>query len=137
MADEKKSGQSWIVGLVIAGVVSALIGVALMGSQQSARNQQNLIDNLPAVQAQLKILASEMETVKQSTLSRGEVEAKLEAFSERLNALEGQISRRFNEVVNQPLDLVRIDVEKNEDQISKLREDIAYLKSSIEKMKND
>lgn len=131
MADQKTNGQGWIVGLVIAAIVSGGVGLLFISSQQSAKNQQNLIDNLPAVQAQLTIVRGEVEAIKSSTLSRGEVEAKLEAFAERLNALEGQISRRFSEVVSQPLSIVRDDVEDNEGKIEILLADVARLEAEI------
>lgn len=124
--------NNWLMVLVVGGLISGVIAVAFVGSQQSQRNQQNLIDNLPAVLSRIEIIESQLVAIQGSTLSRGEIEAKLEAFAERQSATEGQLTRRFNEVVREPLGIIRDDAEKNEDAIARLMAEVAALKALVE-----
>ncbi len=133
MADEQKNnGVLWIVGLLIAAVISAGAAVYSQSGKTSQANQQSIIDNLPAVIAQLDVLKEEVDALQDSTLSAGEIEARFAALVERLSALEGQLTRRFNEVVQQPMHILRRDVEDNENHVASLRESVAELKAQVD-----
>lgn len=137
MADEQKNnGVLWISGLVIAAVISVGAAVFSQSGKTSQANQQSLIDDLPAVRAKLDILNDEVAAIKKATLSRGEIQATLKAIEERLGALEGQISRRFQEVVIQPLKILRDDVEKNEDSFIQINGEIEAIKAEIKNLKS-
>lgn len=135
MADDKKdNGVLWIVGLIVTAMIGAGAAVYTQSGKTSQANQQNLIDNLPAVIAELDVLKGEVSGLKAETLSRGEVDARFAALVERLAALEGQLTRRFNEVVQQPMDLIRDDVEENEGKVETMLERVASMEARIESL---
>lgn len=133
MADEQKNNSTLVVGgLAVAAIISALVGSFFVSGNQSSKNQQDDIDSIAAIREQVLVLREELTRVRSATLSPREIEASLSGFSERINAIEGQITRRFSEVVQQPLDLIRIDTEKNEDIILDIVERLAGIESRID-----
>jgi len=127
--DQKNNGVMWLMGIVVVGAITAGIAVLTQSGKTSQANQQDLIDNLPAVIAELDVLKSEVEAIQGDTLGGGEIEARFSALVERINGLEGQLTRRFDEVVKQPMDIIRDEVETNEEKIERLLERIARLEA--------
>lgn len=137
MADEQKNNATvWIGGIVLTAMIGAGAAVYTQSGKTSQANQQSLIDNLPAVIAELDVLKSEVNAIQADTLGGGEIEARFAALVERINGLEGQLTRRFDEVVKQPMDIMREDVETNEDKIEALIERIAHLSALVEAQQN-
>jgi len=125
MAEEKNNGVVWVLGIVVTAAIGAGAAVFSQSGKTSQANQQSLIDNLPAVIAQLDVISTEITSLKAETLSGGEIEARFAALQERIGGLEGQLTRRFDEVVKQPMDIIRGDVEDNERKIEGLTADVA------------
>jgi len=91
-----------IIGAILAGVV----GLAFVGSQQAQKNEQNNIDDLPAIEARLQAVEAITKTNQaaiKGTLNAETLNASLEAINARITALDGQIGRRFQLEVKDPI----------------------------------
>lgn len=145
-----------IVGAIVAGAV----GLLFVGSQQQAKNQQNNIDDLPALEARLSAsesalaaIRSEVSTMRETTtemqrqqaqqLDRDALNDAFQSLRDALEALEGQLNRRIQLEVKEPLrielnllreliDDVDSDAEDNENLITALAAQVNKVAAVVE-----
>ena len=110
MSEDKESKKSipWWIGIVVA----AIIGVALVGVKTSQQNDQNRIDNLPALEIKVESLEKAVENfANQIDNLKEDVNQRDDLFQEQIDRriereLQGQIDRRF-EALQRESDLLR------------------------------
>ena len=130
MAD-KPNNNNATMGVVITAVVGGLIALMFAGSQQSAKNQQTNIDQLPALQqriatleagqarhttelsqireseridyANLRESIAEIQRVQAQQLDRDALQDAFQSLRDALEALEGQLNRRIQLEVKDPI----------------------------------
>lgn len=133
MAEEKSGGLS--MGWLVAAIGAGLIGTVFVGPQTAERLNQTNVSNLPALEARLETVErqlSGLDAVSQSTIEArfGSSNESQESLVSELATLEDTINRRFIEDVATPDNILRADIEKNEDRISELAERISRLEAN-------
>lgn len=156
MADDKGS-QSWVVGLIVAAVISGGVGLLFVSSQQGAKNQQNHIDALPALEARVAALEastseeeidrlrgelSEVRTALAGQLDRDALDDVLQQLRDAISAVEAQLNRRLTLEVKEPiyreldtisglLSELNGEIENNEDKVQGLGAIVSRLEAII------
>ena len=115
MSEQKNFGA-----LAISAVVAGVVGLFFVGSQQSAKNQQNNIDDLPAMRQQIATLSSnhrsleanfvtlresiaDLQKSQAQQLDRDALNDAFQSLRDALSALEGQLNRRIQLEVKEPI----------------------------------
>jgi len=147
MSDEKSNGNGMVIGLVIAAIVSGGVGLAFVGSQQSTRNEQNSIDQLPALEARLLTLEtlantqqSQISNLRADLLDREAIDDIVSQLNLADTELRDQVNRRLSLEVKEPIyreleaiqNLIKLlddDAQENEAQIVTLIEAVARLQA--------
>lgn len=135
------ANNNMIIGVVLTAVIGGFVGLQFVGGQQSAKNQQNNVDNLPALLARMETLESKVESQQIETarigplqttvdnlrdragsqLSKSEIDAQFAAVRDSQSGLEQQLSRRIQLEVKEPilreLDWLRKELDANRSEI--------------------
>lgn len=130
MPDEKTSTGNGLAAIIALALVSGVVGLVFVGSQQSKRNEQNLVDDLPALrsrvtglesmtqslredltrdrEASAAELARERESITQirtaqaEQLDRAALNDIFRALDKRIDDLEAQLGRRIGLEIKEP-----------------------------------
>jgi len=137
--DSKNNAVMWVGGLIIAALISGVIGLQFSGSQQKERIEATDIGGIDVLRNDINNLRERLDALTGQTLGRPELDSRLEALAAQIETIEkttnATIIRRFGEDVSVPIDAVREDAEKNEDAIVLVREKLARLEALVETTK--
>ena len=162
-----------MTGVFVTALVAGGAGLLFVGSQQSAKNQQNNIDLLPALQQRVSSLESstssikaqmdslresqridysslreslaEIQRVQAQQLDRDALNDAFQSLRDALEALEGQLNRRIQLEVKDPIyskinDLKNAistasnDAEDNENKLAAVLEQVAGIAARVEQI---